>query len=103
MSRSGLARIWSVLGTLLALYAIGTWLILLGGKSFAELPGLEGRAPVTSAYEAVLLIGTLLGILSAVGIQYVRTARGTREALLPVVAIADVGPHEMHSLVMRVY
>ena len=45
MSRLGLARVWSVLGALLAPYSIGTWVILQGGKSFAELPGLEGELP----------------------------------------------------------
>jgi hypothetical protein len=56
-----------------------------GGKSFAELPGLEGRAPVTSAYEAVLIIGLLLGVLSAVGIRYMRKSQGNGQGLLPVV------------------
>jgi hypothetical protein len=103
MSRSGLARVWSILGALLALYAIGTWIILQGGKSFAEIPGLEGRAPITSAYQAVLIVGTLLGILSAVGILYMRKSEGAGEGLLPVVAIADVGPHDMRSWSMRLY
>ena len=103
MSRAGLSRIWSVLGALLALYSIGTWIILQGGKSFAELPGLDGRAPITSAYEAVLIVGTLLGILSGVGILYVRSNRTSGEALLPVVAIADAGSHKMNSWSMRLY
>lgn len=103
MSLSGLARIWSFLGALLALYAAGTWLILQGGKSLAELPGLEGRSPVTSAYEAVLIIGLLLGVLSAVGITYMRKSQGNGQGLLPVVAIADTGPHDMKSWSMRVY
>jgi hypothetical protein len=91
------------LGALLALYAIGTWIILQGGKSFAEIPGLEGKAPVTSAYQAVLIVGTLLGILSAVGIRYMRTSAVPDEGLLPIVAIADVGPHDMGSWTMRLY
>jgi len=95
--------VWSYLGALLALYAAGTWLILQGGKSFAELPGLEGRAPVTSAYEAVLVIGLLLGILSAVGIRHMRKSHGDGLGLLPVVAIADLGPHDMSSWTMRLY
>jgi hypothetical protein len=74
-----------------------------GGKSFAELPGLEGRAPVTSAYEAVLVIGLLLGFLSAVGIIYMRKSHGNGQGLLPVVAIADTGPHDVNSWSMRVY
>jgi len=41
----------------------------------------------------VLIFGTLLGILSAVGIQYMRNVAESSEALLPVVAIAGVGPH----------
>ncbi|MGC2074993.1 MAG: hypothetical protein WA728_02965 [Xanthobacteraceae bacterium] len=88
---------------MLALYAIGTWIILQGGKSFAEIPGLEGKAPVTSAYQAVLIVGTLLGILSAVGIRYMRTSVESGEGLLPVVAIADVGPHDMRSWTMCLY
>lgn len=103
MSRSGLTRVWSVLGALLALYAIGTWVNLQGGKSFADLPGLDGRAPIISAYEAVVIIGTLLGILSGVGIQYMHNAAGQREALLPVVGIGDVGPHDKRSWAMRLY
>jgi hypothetical protein len=95
--------VWSVLGALLALYAIGTWVILQGGKSFAELPGLDGRAPVISAYEAVVIVGTLLGILSGVGIQYMHNIRGAGEALLPVVGIGDTGPHDTRSLAMRLY
>jgi hypothetical protein len=103
VSLSGLARVWSFLGSLLALYAAGTWIILQGGKSFAELPGLEGRAPVTSAYEAVLIIGLLLGIVSVVGLLYMRKTGGRGESLLPVVGIADTGPHAMNSASMRVY
>ena len=103
MSQSGLARVWSFLGALLALYAVGTWIILQGGKSFAELPGLEGRSPVTSAYEAVIIIGLLLGILSAVGLAYIREAEGSDEGLLPVVGIADTAPHRMNSASMFFY
>jgi hypothetical protein len=103
VSLSGLGRVWSYLGSLLALYAAGTWIILQGGKSFAELPGLEGRAPVTSAYEAVLIVGLLLGFLSAVGIIYMRKSQGNGQSLLPVVAIADTGPHNVNSWSMRVY
>ena len=103
MSLSGLARVWSFLGALLALYAAGTWIILQGGKSFAELPGLEGRSPVTSAYEAVIIIGLLLGILSAAGLAYMRKAEGSGEGLLPVVGIADTAPHRMNSASMRFY
>ena len=103
MSLSGLARVWSFLGALLALYAAGTWIILQGGKSFAELPGLEGRSPVTSAYEAVIIIGLLLGILSAVGLAYMRKAEGSGEGLLPVVGIADTAPHRMNSASMFFY
>ena len=103
MSQSGLARVWSFLGALLALYAVGTWIILQGGKSFAELPGLEGRSPVTSAYEAVIIIGLLLGILSAVGLAYIRKAEGSDEGLLPIVGIADTAPHRMHSVSMFFY
>jgi hypothetical protein len=103
VSRSGLGRVWSILGALLALYAVGTWIILRGGKSFAEIPGLEARSPVISAYQAVLVVGTLLGILSAVGIQYMRRPAGPGETLLPVVAIADVGPHDARSWSMRLY
>jgi hypothetical protein len=95
--------VWFYLGALLALYAGGTWIILQGGKSFAELPGLEGRAPVTSAFEAVIVIGLLLGILSGVGIRYLRKAQAARQPLLPVVAIADIGPHDMRSWSMRLY
>jgi hypothetical protein len=68
-----------------------------------EVPGLEGRAPVTSAYEAVLIIGLLLGVLSAVGIRYMRKSQGNDQGLLPVVAIADTGPHDMNSWSMRAY
>jgi hypothetical protein len=103
VSRSGLARVWSILGAFLALYATGTWIILQGGKSFAEIPGLEGGAPVTSAYQAVLIVGTLLGILSAVSIRYMRMSVPAGKGLLPVVAIADVGPHNIHSWTMRLY
>jgi hypothetical protein len=103
VSLSGLARVWSFMGSLLALYAAGTWIILQGGKSFAELPGLEGRAPVTSAYEAVLIIGLLLGLLSAVGLTYMRKSRGTGQGPLPVVGIGDIGPHDMNSASMRFY
>jgi hypothetical protein len=56
-----------------------------------------------SAYEAVPKIGTLLGILSAVGIQYMRRWATSSESLLPIAAIADVGPHDMRSLPMRLY
>ena len=103
MSRSGLSRVWSVLGALLALYAIGTWIIVQGGKSFAEIPGLDGRAQVVSAYQAALAVGILLGILSAVGIQYMRKPAKKGETLLPVVAIADLGPHQARSWSMRLY
>jgi hypothetical protein len=103
VSLSALARVWSYLGGLLALYAAGTWIILQGGKSFAELPGLEGRAPVTSAFEAVIVIGLLLGILSGVGIRHIRKAQAAGQPLLPVVAIADLGPHDVRSGSMRLY
>jgi hypothetical protein len=103
VSRSGLSRVWSVLGALLALYAIGTWIIVQGGKSFAEIPGLDGRAQVVSAYEATLAVGILLGVLSAVGIQYMRKPAKRGETLLPVVAIADLGPHQARSWSMRLY
>jgi hypothetical protein len=103
MSRLGLARVWSVLGTLLAIYSTGTWIILQGGKSFAEIPGLDGRAPVTSAYQAVLIIGVLLGLLCAVGLQHVRAPRTAEDSLLPIVAMGDVGPHNLHTWSMRLY
>jgi hypothetical protein len=103
MSLSGLVRVWSYLGALLALYATGTWIILQGGKSFADVPGLEGRAPVTSAFEAVGIIGLLLGILCGVGIRHMRQAQAAGKPLLPVVAIAELGPHEMRSWSMRLY
>jgi hypothetical protein len=103
VSRLGLARVWAILGALLAIYATGTWIILQGGKYFTEMPGLEGRAPVTSAYQAVLIIGVLLGVLSAVGLQYMRTTKSVRETLLPVVAIDNIGPHEIRSWSMRLY
>jgi hypothetical protein len=103
VTRPGLARIWSIVGTLLALFAAGTWINLQGGKSFAEIPGLDGRAPVTSAYEAVLIVGCLLGILSGVGIFYFRMPTAADGALFPVVAIADVGPHDMRAWTMRLY
>jgi hypothetical protein len=103
VSLSALARVWSYLGGLLALYAAGSWIILQGGKSFAELPGLEGRAPVTSAFEAVIVVGPLLGILSGIGLQHMRKAQAACQPLLPVVAIADLGPHDMRSWSMRLY
>jgi hypothetical protein len=103
MSRAGLARIWGILGALLALYAIGTRIILQGGKSFAEIPGLEAKAPVTSAYLAVPIIGTLLGILAAVGLLYMRTKHEEGDGLFPIVAVADVGPHRMATWSMAVY
>ena len=103
MSRAGLARVWGTLGALLALYATGTWIVLQGGKAFAEIPGLEVKSPVTSAYLAVPIIGTLLGILSAVGLWFMRTTRPEGEGLFPVVAIADVGPHRMTASSMVVY
>jgi hypothetical protein len=102
VSRLGLTRVWSVVGALLALYAVGTWVILQGGKSFAEIPGLDGRAPVVSAYEGVVIIGTLLGLLSGVGILHMRSRRAD-EALLPIVGIGDVGPHDMRSGAMHLY
>ena len=46
------------------------------------------RAPVPSAYEAVLIIGTLLGILSAVGIQYMRNVAGDMQGDMQL-AIGD--------------
>jgi hypothetical protein len=102
MSIAGLARLWSTLGAFLALYAIGTLFIAQGGKSFAELPGLDGRAPVTSAYEGVIMIGFVLAIQCIVGILHIR-GRRDQDALLPVAFISDLGPHEMLSLSMQVY
>lgn len=103
MSRAGLARIWQVLGAILAVYATGTWIILQGGKSFAEIPGLEAKSPVTSAYIAVPIIGALLGILASVGLLFMRTARSRGKEVFPIVAIADVGPHTMKSFSMAAY
>lgn len=103
MSRVGLARLWAVLGSLLALYATGTWITLQGGKSFADIPGLEVKSPVTSAYLAVLVVGALLGVLSAVGLFFIRTERADGDALLPIVAVADLGPHRMSSSSMALY
>jgi hypothetical protein len=102
MSIAGLARLWSTLGAFLALYAVGTLFIAQGGKSFAELPGLDGRAPVTSAYEGVIMIGFVLAIQCIVGILHIR-GRRDQDALLPVAFISDLGPHEMLSLSMQVY
>ena len=103
MSISGLARLWAIIGGVLALYAIGIWIVLQGGKSFAELPGLEARSPVTSAYEAVLIVGVLLGILSIIGLLHLRKVVGPKATLLPVVAIDDTGPHVASSWSMRIY
>jgi hypothetical protein len=103
MTRAALARIWSVLGTLLAVYASGTWIIIQGGKSLAELPGLDGRAPVASAYEGALIIGVLLGLLSTVGIQFARTANSNQDSLLPLVAISELGTHRLSSWAIRLY
>ena len=103
MSLRGLARVWSVLGVLLSLYAVGTWINLQGGKYLADLPGLDARSPVPSAFFAVLIIGFLLGILSWVGILYLRHSEHPGDASLPVVAIADVGPHDMRSPPMLFY
>jgi hypothetical protein len=103
MTRLGLARVWSVLGALLGIYSTGTWIILQGGKSFADIPGLDGRAPVTSAYQAILMIGVLLSALCAAGIQHIRTIETARDPLLPIVAIGDVGPHTLNTWSMRFY
>lgn len=103
MSRAGLARVWGILGALLALYSTGTWIVLQGGRSFAEIPGLEAKAPVTSAYLAVPVIGTLLGILAAVGLFYLRTPHGKGDTFLPVVALADAGPYNPTAWSMRLY
>jgi hypothetical protein len=103
MSKAGLARVWSILGALLALYATGTWIVLQGGKAFAEIPGLERGAPVASAYQAIVMIGVLLGILCATGIRHMRASDATKETLLPVVAIGDVGPHNISAWSMRLY
>ena len=103
MSRAGLARIWGALGALLALYATGTWIILQGGKSFAEIPGLEAKAPVTSAYQAIPIIGVLLGVLAIVGLAHMRAKHQESESLFPIVAIADLGPHQLSAWSMRVY
>jgi hypothetical protein len=103
MSRSGLGRIWGILGALLALCAIGTMIVLQGGKSFAEIPGLDAKSPVTSAYLGIPIIGTLLGILGIIGLLYMRTERKQEEGLFPIVAVADLGPHRMATISMLLY
>ena len=103
MSRLGLARLWATLGTLLAVYSVGTWIVVQGGKTFAELPGLEERSPVTSAYQAILIVGTLLGVLSAVGLFYFRTPRPAGDTLFPIVFVADAGSHDRRGWSLRLY
>lgn len=89
MGRASLARLFSVVGGFLALYSLSIWIVTQGGAAITELPGLDSRAPVVSAYFAIIVIGIALCIVALSGAAYARLPRGPEHTALPLVGLGD--------------
>jgi hypothetical protein len=89
MGRSSLGRLFSVIGGFLALYSLSIWIVTQGGAAVSALPGLDSRAPVVSAYFAIVIIGVALGIVALAGAAHARLPRGPDDMTLPLVGLGD--------------
>jgi hypothetical protein len=103
MGRDALARLFGIVGGFVSLYSLSAWSLSQGGTQLSAVPGLEPRAPVTSAYFAVIIIGVCLGIACLLAIAHVREPVDQTGWRFPIVGLGDAKIGSPDALSTRLY
>lgn len=103
MGRDVAARLFAIVGAFLALYSVSIWSLSQGGNAISSVPGLDPRAPVVSAYFAIIFIGILLCLASLLAIVHARATSDTADGRFPAVWLGTTKFKDPKALSARLY
>ena len=89
MGRDAAAHPYGIVGVVMAFYAISLWSLSQGGNAISEIPGLDPRAPVVSAYFGIMFIGVMLSLTSSFAIVHARATTDPAQWKLPIIGLGD--------------
>jgi len=89
MSSEALARLFGIVSGFLCLYSLSVLSISQGGTALSVIPGLEPRAPVQSAYFAIIIVGLGMSVACLIAIVHVRRPVGAHGWRFPIVGLGD--------------
>lgn len=89
MTRAAYAKLYLILATFCLVFSLSVHVLTQGGGSLANLPGLDGKQPVISAYFAVMLTGLTLFAAGVIAILYARSPGDGMAPALPLIGLGD--------------